>query len=132
MEKQKPPLPMGSEGSANQSSGQTEYYSNQSGRATSADPSFVFHVRQYVPDADGLELERRVNLIKARDWAAKLRGQYDSHLASNLCCEAHEIAGQFVFDERATEPRLHLALMACRRLVGAAMAIENLDWEPVP
>ncbi len=34
----------------------------------------AFHIRQFVPSAEGVELDHRAALLKARDYAAALRG----------------------------------------------------------
>lgn len=86
-----------------------------------------FHVRAYVPDAAGEELEARVALLKARDWAAALRGCTVNSQALNLACDAHEVAGAFVFAVGETTQRLALAVKLCRHLVAAATLAEQLD-----
>ena len=69
-----------------------------------ADPSgdLARHVLTFVPDADGDELTNRIALLKYRDWAAALRGATTSWLASQLSCEAHDLAGRMVFRHRET------------------------------
>ena len=84
-----------------------------------------FHVRQFVPNAEGEELELRNALLKARDYAAALRGRAASELACNLACEAHELAGAFAFAETSI-PRLKMAVGCCRNLVQAAMYADGL------
>lgn len=96
------------------------------------DPSRVFHVREFVPTANGLELEHRVGLLKARDWAAHYLANSDSYLARCLAHDAHSLAGQFVFMADVSIDRLNVASIACRRLVGAAMAVEHLHCEETP
>ena len=87
----------------------------------------AFHVRHYVPDAEGEELEARIALLKARDWAAALRGRTTCLLAFNLACEAHEAAGGYVFAEGETVQRLGFAAKLCRHLVAAAVIAEQLE-----
>ena len=86
----------------------------------------AFHVRAYVPAAEGAELGARVALLKARDWAAALRGHTACQLALNLACEAHDAAGEFVFATGETVQRLEFAARLCRHLVAAAMLAEQL------
>jgi hypothetical protein len=86
-----------------------------------------FHIRQFMPDAQGEELEHRQALLKARDWAAALRGRTNSLRAFNLAVEAHEVAGEFVFAQGETPQRLGFAAKLARHLVGAAMLAEQLD-----
>lgn len=97
-----------------------------------SDPTLEAHVRQFVPDAAGEELELRVTLLKARDWAAALRGRTVSWLATECACHAHEVAGHFVFRLGESLARLELASILCRALVKAAMAADSLDGEEVP
>ncbi len=87
-----------------------------------------FHIRQYVPDATGEELEHRKALMKARDYAAALRGQTLGQLAYSHACDAHEMAGEFVF---APVPiaRLDLAVKYCRHIVMAAFLADHLEGE---
>ncbi|MEZ5688744.1 MAG: hypothetical protein R3E21_08195 [Caenibius sp.] len=87
----------------------------------------AFHVRQYVPEANGEELEHRTILLKARDWGAALRGRTVSLRAFNLAVEAHEVAGEFVFATHETATRLQLAAKLARHLVAASMLAEQLD-----
>lgn len=86
-----------------------------------------FHVRHYVPDATGEDLEARVALLKARDWAAALRGRTVSRKAYDFACDAHEVAGAFVFAAGETKQRLDFAVKLCRHLVAAAMIVEQLE-----
>ena len=97
-----------------------------------ADPALEFHVRQYLPDAAGDELAQRVALLKARDWAASLRGRATSWIAQDCAARAHEVAGAFVFRPGESEARLALAAQLCRSLVRAAMAADSLDSEGTP
>lgn len=87
----------------------------------------AFHIRTYVPDASGDELEARITLLKARDWAAALRGRTTCLLAFNLACSAHEAAGEFVFAVGETSQRLAFAAKLCRHLVTAAILAEQLE-----
>jgi hypothetical protein len=85
------------------------------------------HIRQYLPDAQGEELEHREALLKARDWAAALRGRTNTVRAFNLAVDAHEVAGEFVFAQGETPQRLAFAAKLARHLVAAAMLAEQLD-----
>lgn len=97
-----------------------------------SDPTLEFHVQQYLPDAAGNELLHRVALLKARDWAAALRGRSTSWLATECAYHAHEIAGRFVFRAGESSARLEIAVRLCRFLVGAAMAADSLSSEETP
>lgn len=92
-----------------------------------SNPSLAIHIRQYVPDADGAELEHRIALLKARDWNAAMRGRTDCSFASQLACDGHEVAGRFVFATGESEARLKVAASLCRHLALAANAAEALD-----
>jgi hypothetical protein len=97
-----------------------------------SDPALEYHVRHFVPDAAGEELAHRVTLLKARDWAAALRGRSISWLASEFACHAHDVAGRFVFRPGESVARLETASNLCRALVKAAMAADSLDCEETP
>lgn len=88
----------------------------------------AFHVRHYLPEAEGEALKHRCDLIKARDYAAFLRGRAVTPRAQEHAIEAHEIAGTYVFAEQATEAQLSAAVSYCRALVKAAMAADLIDW----
>ena len=96
------------------------------------DDTLQSHVRHYVPDAAGDELMHRVALLKARDWAAALRGRTQSWLATECACHAHDVAGRFVFRPGESPARLEIAANLCRALVKAAMASDALDSEDCP
>lgn len=88
-----------------------------------------FHVREFVPEcADGEEMELRTGLLKARDFAAAQRGKVFSDWGINLACEAHDMAGAFVYADVPTD-RLKIALAYCRNLVHAAYLAEHLSEE---
>lgn len=87
----------------------------------------AFYIQQYLPSAEGVELEQRIALLKARDWAAALRGRAENGLALDLACLAHDIAGQWLYAEGESTERLSMAVILCRRLVGAAMVEEALS-----
>ena len=87
-----------------------------------------FHVREFVPNAEGEELKMRIALLKARDYASALKWKAASDLAYDLACAAHEMAGQFVFAE-VPLARLTIALRFCRNSVQAAFDAEHLEGE---
>lgn len=97
-----------------------------------SDPTLEYHVRHYVPGCNGEELAHRVTLLKARDWAAALRGRSNSWLATECACHAHDVAGRFVFRPGESPARLETASNLCRALVKAAMAADSLDSEETP
>lgn len=97
-----------------------------------SDPTLEYHVRHFLPDAAGDELAHRVTLLKARDWAAALRGRSVSWLATECACHAHDVAGRFVFRPGESIARLETASNLCRALVKAAMAADALDSEEAP
>lgn len=97
-----------------------------------SDPTLEFHVRTFLPDAAGEELAHRVTLLKARDWAAALRGRSTSWLATECACHAHDVAGRFVFRPGESLARLETVSALCRALVKAAMAADSLDSEETP
>ena len=88
----------------------------------------AFHVREFVPAAAGAELEARVSLLKARDYAAALRGRVETERALHCAAEAHELAGQFLYADVPSD-RLKIAVACCRNLVHAAFLFDHLDTE---
>ncbi|WP_095012689.1 hypothetical protein [Tsuneonella mangrovi] len=88
----------------------------------------AFHVRQFVPAAEGTELEKRIALLSARDYASGLLGQVLGDLAYNYAHDAHAIAGTFVFAD-VPPLRLELAVKCCRHLVMAAFLADHLEDE---
>lgn len=93
------------------------------------DEQWNAYVRHHLPEADDEELAHRVAMLKARDWAATLRGSATSQRAVDLAITAHETAGEHVFAPGITVKRLGCAARACRRLIGAALEFEQLDGE---
>lgn len=93
-----------------------------------AEQALIAYVRQFVPNASGEELQHRLALVKARDYAAALRGNTASHIAHNHACDAHEVAGQFVFADVPSK-RLEIAVKYCRHTVMAAFLADHLDSE---
>ena len=87
-----------------------------------------FHIHQFVPAAEGEELESRITLLKARDYAAAMRSKTISRRAYDHACDAHEMAGEFVYAD-VPVLRLELAARYCRNLVVAAMLAEQLEGE---
>lgn len=90
--------------------------------------NMAFHIRQFVPDCGGEELEHRTALLKARDYAASLRGQFVGELAHAHACDAHEMAGAFVFAP-VPATRLKIAAAYCRCMVQAAFLAAHLEEE---
>ena len=88
----------------------------------------TFHIRQFTPNAEGVELEHRIALLKARDYASSLLAQVTSDLAYDLASYAHTMAGIFVFAEVPTA-RLEIAVKYCRHIVMAAFLAEHLVTE---
>ena len=88
----------------------------------------AFHVRAFVPAADGPELESRVALLRARDFAAGLLATTDRRDAYDLAQLAHETAGRFVFAD-APERELRDALTLCRCCVQAAFCADRLPGD---
>ena len=86
------------------------------------------HVRQFVPDCVGKELEQRIALLIARDFAAFLRGNVRTEMALEHAAAAHEMAGAFVFADVPTD-RLIIAVGYCRNLVRAAFHADHLESE---
>lgn len=86
-----------------------------------------FHVREFLPDCqDGEEMELRKALLKAREYASVLKPRVASDAAYDLACQAHEVAGQYVYADVSTG-RLEIARNLCRALVQAAMCTEHLE-----
>lgn len=89
----------------------------------------AFHIRQFVPDcADGEELEQREALLKARDFAAALRGRTEGSVATEHAIHAHELAGAFVFAP-VPLPVLQMAVKYCRCMVQAAFIADHFERE---
>lgn len=84
-----------------------------------------FHIRTFVPDAEGEELEQRTRLLIARDHANALKARVESDVAYDYAVAAHEIASEYVFAD-ASLPRLKIAVVYCRNLVQAAFCAEHL------
>jgi len=90
----------------------------------------ILHVRQFVPSSDGEELDLRIKLLKARDFAAALRGRTESRRALEHAVDAHEAAGSAVFLIDASTVHLDLVARYCRHMVAAAMLAEQLEAGP--
>ena len=84
------------------------------------------HIHEFVPDADGPELTSRIALLRARDHAAMMRGQVTDDDAFDLACQAHEVAGAWVYAD-ATADQLTIAASLARNLVQAAFSAEFLS-----
>ena len=88
----------------------------------------AFHINSFCPAAEGDELQERIALLKARDYAAALKPNMRSDWAYDLSCAAHEAAGHFVYAQVPTN-RLKIAVNYCRNLVQAAMLADHLEGE---
>lgn len=88
----------------------------------------AFAVREFVPDAADPDLNSRIGLLKARDYAAGLLGVTGSDSAYDLAHMAHDVAGRFCYAD-VPPVRLELALKFCRHAVQAAFLADHLDWE---
>ena len=89
----------------------------------------AFHIREFVPDcADGPEMTQRQALLKARDYAAMLRGRVATGIALAHAAAAHEMAGEYVFADAPPE-RLETAVAYCRNMVHAAFLADHLEGE---
>lgn len=86
------------------------------------------HIRNFVPDAEGEELEVREALMVARDYAAMLRTQPRTEWCLLLAAAAHEEASEFVFSN-APLVRLKAVRDYCRNLVQAANIAAFYDRE---
>jgi hypothetical protein len=89
------------------------------------------HIHQFVPSAAGDELEQRIALLKSRDHAAMLGGSATDEYATNLACDAHEVAGEWVYAP-ASVAQLSLAATLARSLVNASFAAEYLTTGVLP
>lgn len=87
-----------------------------------------FHVKTYVPSAEGEELQHRESLLRARDYASALKANARSDRAYDYASDAHEMAGHFVFADAPID-RLKIAVAYCRYAVHAAYLVEYLDGE---
>tara|TARA_B100001057_G_scaffold314369_1_gene314481 strand:- start:495 stop:782 length:288 start_codon:yes stop_codon:yes gene_type:complete len=85
-----------------------------------------FHVREFLPDCQGEELELRKSLLVARSYAADLRGKVWSRTALEHAADAHQLAEAIVFAEVPAD-RLKIALAYCRNLVHAAFLADHLE-----
>ncbi len=90
--------------------------------------ALVAYIHQFVPDAQGKELELRLALVKARDYCARLRGTTVNFRAHNHACDGHEMAGEYVFADVPTG-RLEIAVSYCRHIVMAAFLADHLESE---
>ncbi|MBT2133961.1 hypothetical protein KK137_06405 [Croceibacterium sp. LX-88] len=87
------------------------------------DLRFIIH--EHVPGADGSELENRLALLKARDFAAGMLAKATHPDAYNLAQLAHETAGKTVFAD-LTERELNDAVTLCRCCVQASLCADRL------
>lgn len=89
----------------------------------------AYHVREFVPGSEGEDLEHRIALLKAREYAAKIRCKPVGEIARGHAIDAQQVADLFLHDEHCTLDRLKLAVTYCRNLVQAAVIAEFLDLE---
>ena len=87
--------------------------------------------------ADEAELALRnngdgVGIVRARDWTASLRATQAGNLALSFACLDHEVAEAFVYPRSLSLAQLNSAEQPYRRLVGASLAVENLQAREVP
>lgn len=88
----------------------------------------TFHIHEFVPGAEGVELQHREALLKARDYATALCSDAVSRRAYEMACDARDMAGEFVFADVPVK-RLEIAVKFCRFSVMAAMLADHLDYE---
>ena len=93
------------------------------------DRGFAFHVHQFMPDCEGEELELRITLLKAREFAGELRCTTISEFARNHAIDAQSAADHFLYCPSATPSKLGDAVQYCRLCVQCAYLAENLDPE---
>ena len=86
----------------------------------------AFHIREFVPECDGEEMEQRVALLKARDYAAMLRARSRCEVARDHAMAAHDAAAEFVFSD-ASPDTLNTIRDYCRHLVQAAFLADQLE-----
>lgn len=86
-----------------------------------------FHVREFVPScADGPEMDHRMALLTARDYASAIKARATGDASYDLACAAHEWAGQYVYAD-VPVARLEIVRNLCRSLVQAAFSAEHLE-----
>jgi hypothetical protein len=90
--------------------------------------ALVDHIRQFVPGADGEDLEHREALVVARDYAAYLRSRVRSELAVMLAAEAQDIASTYAVADVSCD-ELKNVTDYCRNLVHCAFKAEWYDRE---
>lgn len=93
------------------------------------DEGFTFHIHQFMPECDGDELEHRIALLKARDYAGMIRCKPIGEIARSHAVDAQEAANHFFHDAGASVQELKLAVDYCRHLVQAAFIAEQIDPE---
>jgi hypothetical protein len=91
--------------------------------------SLAFHVHQFMPDCEGDELDQRIALLKARDYAGMIRCKPIGEMARSHAIDAQEAANHFFHDAGASVQELKLAIDYCRHLVQAAFIAEHIDPE---
>ncbi|MEL7690538.1 hypothetical protein [Citromicrobium bathyomarinum] len=84
-----------------------------------------FHIRSHLPECEGEELEHRIALLKARDYAAWLRTRVSSQVALAHAADAHEMASAYLYADVLPDI-LKVAVGYCRNLVHAAFLADHL------
>lgn len=91
--------------------------------------ALAYHVRRYVPDCkDGDEMERRISLLIARDYAVSLLSKTRSEAATDHAISARETADAFCFAGVSVD-RLDMAVNYCRKMVQCAFIADALEGE---
>ena len=86
------------------------------------------HIRTFLPDSQGTELDWRMKLLRARGFATEMVADTTDDFAYTLASEALEVAKYYVFAE-VPEARLALATKLCRCLVQSAFIVDHLAGE---
>ena len=73
------------------------------------DEGFTFHIHQFMPECDGDELEHRIALLKARDYAGMIRCKPIGEIARSHAVDAQEAANHFFHDAGASVQYLNFA-----------------------
>jgi len=83
------------------------------------------HIRAHLPRCEGEELEHRVALLKARDYAGWLLTRLANQAALQHATDAHAMASAYLYAD-VTARILPVAIGYCRNLVHAAFLAEQL------
>ena len=85
--------------------------------------ALIDHIRQFVPEADGVELAHRQALFTARDYAAWLRTRVQSELSLTRAAEAQDVASIYALADVSCA-ELENVTDYCRNLVHCAFKAE--------